>query len=163
MMRMGLVVVGLSTLAIMELETPPPTKTIAADPLHQLTVDVNVSSDTLETADRMEIHHLQEETPLQPASPVEPTLPPDVTTTTLVPGDSSTVGLGANDRKDIVRKPKSKPQHTDDPNIPRPERTKSNKAAKTERSNAGVEVRPCRSKALGSLLQVLNLSTRCQT
>ena len=59
MMRVGLIVVGLSALTIMELGTPPRTKTSAPDPFEQLTVDVSVSGDTLETADRREIHYLQ--------------------------------------------------------------------------------------------------------
>ena len=58
MMRMGFIVVGLSTLAVMELRTPSHTKKSAPDPFEQLTVDVSISSDTLETADRLEIHHL---------------------------------------------------------------------------------------------------------
>ena len=161
MMRMGLIVVGLSTLTIMELGTPSRTKTNAPDPFEQLTVDVNVSSDTLETADRLEIHHLQHEAPFQPASPVEPTLPPDVTT--LVSGDSSTVGLGAKDKKDVVRKLKPKPKYTDHPNKPRPKPTNSNKAPKIERPKEIVEVKPCRPNALDSLIQALNLSFRCQT
>jgi hypothetical protein len=55
---MGFIVVGLTTLAVMELGTPSHTKTSAPDPFEQLTVDVSISSDTLETADRLEIHHL---------------------------------------------------------------------------------------------------------
>ena len=98
---MALIVVSLSTLTVIELVTPSRTKTNAPDPFDQLTVDVSVSPDTLEAADRIEIHHLQHEAPPQPASPVEPTLPPDVTT--LVSGDSSTVGLGVNDKKGVVR------------------------------------------------------------
>ena len=71
MMRMGLNVVGLGTLTVMELGTPSRTKTSATDPFDQLTIDVSVSPDTLETADRLEMHHLQHEAPLQPVSPVE--------------------------------------------------------------------------------------------
>jgi hypothetical protein len=99
MMRMGLIVVGLSTRTVMELGTPSHTKTSAPDPFEQLVLDVSVSPDTLKMADRIEIHHLQHEAPLHPVSSVEP--PPDVTA--LVPGDSSTVGLG-NDKNDVVRR-----------------------------------------------------------
>jgi hypothetical protein len=158
---MALIVVGVSTLTVIELVTPSRTKTNAPDPFDQLTVDVSVSPDTLEAADRIEIHDLQREAPLQPASPVEPTLPPDVTT--LVSGDSSTVGLGANDKKDVVRKLKPKPKYTDHPDKSRPKRTNSNKAPKIERSKAIVEVKPCRPDALGSQLEALKLSSRCQT
>jgi hypothetical protein len=161
MMRTGLIVVGLSTLTVLELGTPSRTKTNAPDPFDQLTVDVSASPDTLEAADRIEIHHLQDEAPLQPASPVEPTLPPDVTT--LASEDSSAVGLDDNDKKHVARKQKLKPRYTNYPNKPRPERTNSNKAPKIERSKAIVEVKPCRSNALDGLFQALNLSSRCQT
>jgi len=113
---------------------------------------------TRETADRLEMHHLQHKAPLQPVSPVES--PPDVTA--LVPRNSGAVELGANNKKDVVRKLKPKPKNTDS-NKPRPNRTNSNKAPKTERSKAIVEVKPCRPNALDSLLQALNLSSRCQT
>ena len=63
MMRMALIVVCLSTLTVIELVTPSRTKTNAPDPFDQLTVDVSVSPDTLEAADRIEIHHLQDEAP----------------------------------------------------------------------------------------------------
>ncbi len=99
MMRMALIVVSLSTLTVTELVTPSRTKTNTPDSFDQLTVDISVSPDTLEAADRIEIHHLQHEAPLHPVSSVEP--PPDVTA--LVPGDSSTVGLG-NDKNDVVRR-----------------------------------------------------------
>jgi hypothetical protein len=160
MMRMGLIVVGLSTLTVMELGTPSRTKTSAPDPFEQLTVDVSVSSDTLERADRLEVHHLQHEEPFHPSSPVEPTPPQDGIA--LVSGDSSAVELGANNKKEVVRKLKPKPKNTDS-NEPRPSRTNSNKAPKTERSKAIVEVKPCRPNALDSLLQALNLSSKCQT
>jgi hypothetical protein len=154
-MRMGLIVVGLGTLTVMELGTPSRPKTGATDPFDQLTIDVSVSPDSLGTADRLEMHHLQHEAPLQPVSS-----PPDVTA--LVPRNSSAVELDANKKKDAVRKLKPKPKNTDS-NKPRPNRANSNKARKTERSKAIVEVKPCRPNALDSLLQALNLSSRCQT
>ena len=58
MMRICLIVVGLAVLIIMELGTPSRSKPSVPDPFEQLTVDVSASSDTLETADRLEIHHL---------------------------------------------------------------------------------------------------------
>ena len=166
MMRIGLIVVGLCTLTIMELGTPARTKTSAPDPFEQLAVDVSVSRDTLEKADRLETHYLQHGVPVQPISPVEPPPlppppPPDVTA--IIPEeDSNIVGRGTNDKKDVVRKPKPKPKYTT-PNKPRPKLTNSNKAPKTERSKAMVEVKPCRATAFDSLLQALNLSSRCQT
>jgi hypothetical protein len=62
-MRTGLIVVGLGTLIVMEMGTPSRTKTSAPDPFEQLTVDVGITGDTLERADRLETHHLQHEAP----------------------------------------------------------------------------------------------------
>jgi hypothetical protein len=161
MMRIGLIVVGLGTLTVMEMGTPSRTKTSAPDPFEQLAVDVSVSRDTLEKADRLETHYLQHEVPVQPISLVEPAPTPDVTA--IIPEEASNiVGRGTNDKKEVVRKLKPKPKYTT-PNKPRPKLTNSNKAPKTERSKAMVEVKPCRPNALDSLLQVLNLSSRCQT
>jgi hypothetical protein len=121
MMRIGLIVVGLGTLTVMELGTPSRTKTSAPDPFEQLAVEVSLSRDTLERADRLETHYLQDEVPVQPISPVEPALPPDVTA--IVPEeDSNIAGRGTNDKKEVVRKPKPKPKHTT-PNKPRPKLT----------------------------------------
>jgi len=162
MMRIGLIVVGLCTLTIMELGTPARTKTSAPDPFEQLAVDVSVSRDTLEKADRLETHYLQHDVPVQPITPVElAPSPPDVTAI-ILEEDSNIVGRGTNDKKEVVRKPKPKPKNTT-PNKPRPKLTNSNKAPKTERSKAMVEVRPCRPNAFDSLLQALNFSARCQT
>lgn len=162
MMRVGLIVVGLSALTIMELGTPPRAKTTAPDPVEQLTVDVRVSGDTLETADRLEIHRLQHEAAVQPTSPVEPTLPPDVTTATTPEADLSTVRSRTDDKKHVVRKLRPGPKYTE-PNKPKPKPTTSNKAARMDRSKAMVEVKPCRPYSFDSLLQALNLSSRCQT
>jgi hypothetical protein len=168
MMRMTLIVVCLSTLTVIELVTPSRTKPNAPD-FEQPTVDVSVSPHTLEAADWIEVHHLQHEASIQLVSPVEPTLPPAVPS--IASGDSSTVGLGANDKKDVVRKQKPKPKYADQPNKPhtdhsdksRPKRTNSNKAPKIEPSKAIAEVKPCRPDALDSLLEALKLSSRCQT
>jgi hypothetical protein len=160
MMRIGLIVVGLCTVTIVELGTPARTKTSAPDPFEQLTVDVSVSRDTLETADRLEIHHLQHEARVQTILPVEPTPPLNVTA--IIPEeDSSTVGR-TNDKKEVIRKLKPKPKYIS-ANKPRPKLANPNKAPKTERSKTMVEVKPCRLYAFDSLLQVLNLSSRCQT
>jgi hypothetical protein len=159
-MRIGLIVVGLGTLTVMEMATPSRSKTSAPDPFEQLRVDVSVSRDTLEGADRLETHHLQQEVPVQPISPVEPP-PPDVAAI-ILEENSNIVGRGTNDKKEVGRKPKPKPKNTT-PNKPRPQLTNSNKAPKTERSKAIVEVKPCRPNAFDSLLQALNFSARCQT
>ena len=160
MMRIGPIAVGLSTLIVMEMEPTSRTKTSGPDRFDQLTVDVSISHDTLEAADRIEIHHLQHEGSLQSTSPVEAKLPPDVTA--LVQEKSSTVGLGTNDKKDVIRKLEPRPKYTD-PDRPRPKHTNSNKIRKTERSKAIVQIKPCRPKALDGLLEAFNLTSRCQT
>jgi hypothetical protein len=158
MMRMTLIVVGLSTLTIMELSTPSRTKTSAPDPFDQLMIDGSVSPDTLETADRLETHHLPHL--LQPP-PAIPTMPPD--SAALVPREPGTVGLGSIDKKDVVGKQKPKLKYATDPDNPLPKRTSSRQAAMIERSKARaiVEVRSCRQKAFDSLLQALKLPSQC--
>jgi len=160
MMRIGLIVVGLCTLTIMELGTPARTKTSAPDPFEQLAVDVSVSRDTLEKADATRADcaafFRSRITPVELAPS-----PPDVTAI-ILEEDSNIVGRGTNDKKEVVRKPKPKPKNTT-PNKPQPKLTNSNKAPKTERSKAMVEVKPCRPNAFDSLLQPLNFSARCQT
>jgi hypothetical protein len=162
MMRVRLIVVGLGALTVMELGTPPRTKTSAPDLFEQLTIDVSVSGDTLERADRRDIHHLQHEAPVQQISPAKPTLPPDVTAAITSETDSSTVRSGTDDKKHAVKKLRPGPKYTE-PSKPSSKPTNSNKAARMDRSKAMVEVKPCRPNAFDSLLQALNLSSRCQT
>ena len=159
MMRIGPIAVGLSTLIVMEMEPTSRTKTSGPDRFDQLTVDVSISHDTLEAADRIEIHHLQHEGSLQSTSPVE-AKPLDVTA--LVQEESSTVGFGTNGKKDVIIKLVPRPKYKD-PDRPRPKHTNSNKIRKTERSKAIVQIKPCRPKALDGLLEAFNLTSRCQT
>ena len=166
MMRMGLIVVGLGILTAMELGTPSRTTGTAPDSFEQIKFDAGSSSDTFKKADRLEIHHLQLQVPAEPISAVAPTLPPDVTA--LAPEQPNTVGRGTNGKIDVVRKlnpkpqPKPKPKHTT-AHKTEPKPTNSSKAAKADQSKATVEVKPCRPNAFDSLLQALNLSSRCQT
>ena len=166
MMRMGLVVVGLGILTVMELGTPSRTRGTAPDSFEQIKFDAGSSSDTLKKADRLETHHLQLQVPAEPISAVAPTLPPDVTA--LVPEQPNAVGRGRSGKTAAVKKlnpkpqPEPKPKHTTDHKT-QPKPTNSSKAAKTDQSKATVEVKPCRTNAFDSLLQALNLSSRCQT
>ena len=154
------IVVGLGALTVMDLGTPSHTKTSVPDPFAQLTFDASALGDTLETADRREVHHLQRETAVQPIVATESMPPPD--RTALIPEeDSSAVERATNDQKDVVRKQNPQPKYAT-PNKPRPKLTNSNKAPKTERSKAVAEL-PCRPNAFDGLLQALNLSSRCQT
>jgi hypothetical protein len=154
---MGLLVVGLGVLTVMELGTPSRTTGKAPDPFEQIKFDTRVSGDTLRKGDRLEIHHSQHEMPAEPISPVEPARPTDVTN--LVP-KSNAVARGTNGKTDAIRKPKPKYAA---PDSPQPKPANSNKTATTDRPKAIVEVKPCRPNAFDSLLQALNLSSRCQT
>lgn len=158
-MRAGLLVVGLGALTIMELGTPRRTKTSAPDRFEQLTIDISAPGDTLEAADRRDAHFLQHEASVQPSPSVVPTPPP----TALTPGKNpGTVGTGTGDKKPVVRKlrPTSSSAESDKS---RPRSTNPNTAARTARPKPTVEARPCRPNAFDSLLQALNLSSRCQT
>src|SRR5215468_6171393 len=66
-MRVALILVGLSTLAVMEFETPPRTTRPVNEPPAQASVG---SSDTLTTSDRLENPQMLQ-TPLQPVSSSE--------------------------------------------------------------------------------------------
>jgi hypothetical protein len=163
MMRIYLLVVGLGVLIVMELGTPSRSKTSMPDPFEQLTVDVSVSGDTLKKGDRLEVHRLHQEAPVQPMTPAEAMAPPSPDLIALiVEQDSSVIGLAGNNKKPVVKKPKPWPKHAS-PNKPRPKLANSDKAAKTERPKAVVELKPCRPNAFDDLLQALNLSSRCQT
>lgn len=77
-MRVALILVGLGTLAAMEFETPPRTTKPVNEPPAQVTVGLRASNNTLTTADRLEIPHMQFEAP-QPVSSSEPMPPADQT------------------------------------------------------------------------------------
>ncbi|MBI5263998.1 MAG: hypothetical protein HY852_19510 [Bradyrhizobium sp.] len=159
MMRVGLIVVGLSALAIMELATPPRTTTSAPDRFEQLALDASI--ETLEMVDRREVHHLQHESLVAEISPVEPTSTPNLAAI-ISEKDLSTVQLGTNDKKHVVKKLSPKPKYTTGKRT-RPKLINSNRAPKTERFDAMVEHKPCRPGAFDGLLKALNLSSRCRT
>lgn len=66
-MKAALILVGLGTLAVMELETSPRMTKPVNEPPVQAPVGLHASRDTLTTADRLEIPHMQFEAPRQPA------------------------------------------------------------------------------------------------
>ena len=154
MMRAALIVVGLSTLAIMELETPPRTTKAAVEPLAQSTaVGMSDSRGTLTKTDRLEIPFLQYDAIAQPSSfePITqpaPIIPQHVTNTT------NEHKPGANEKKVVVVRPKPRPKHQE-----------SKKAAETDRPKVTTEIKnkPCRSNAFEGLLKALNLSSGCET
>jgi hypothetical protein len=75
-MRVALVLVGLGTLAVMELETPPRTTKPVKEPPAQEFVGLRASYDRLTPADRLESPHMQFEAPPQRASSSEAMPPP---------------------------------------------------------------------------------------
>ena len=76
-MRAALILIGLGTLVVMELEAPPRTGKAVNEPLAQSTVGLSASRDTLSKADRLEIPYVQYEAPAQQISSVEQMPPPD--------------------------------------------------------------------------------------
>jgi len=156
MMRAALILVGVSTLAIMELETAPRTTKAAGEPLAQsTTVGMSDSRGTLTKTDRLEIPFLQYDALAQPSS-FGPFAKPDMTTIVpqRVPNITNQHKLGANEKKVVVVEPKPRPKHQE-----------SKKAAKTDRPKASAEIKikPCRPNAFAGLLEALNLSPGCKT
>ena len=153
-MKAALILVGFSTLAVMELETAPRmTKPVNAPPV-QATVGLRVSADTLTTADRLEIPHMQFEAPPQPVSVSKPMPPPDQTAIVaqqplkiIAPHQRTASG-----RKFAVMLPR-----------PRPVQETSKAFANAKRAKPVAEVKPCRSGVFDGLFKALNLSTGCQS
>ena len=164
MMRICLIVIGLGVLIAMELGTPSRSKPSEMDPFEQLKLNTSTSGDTLKKGDRLEVHRLQQEAPVQPVAPAESASPPppDLLAIKIAEETSSIVGLVPNDKKHVIKKAKPIPQHAN-PDKPRPKLANSDKAPKTERPKAVVELKPCRPNAFDELLQALSLPSRCQT
>jgi hypothetical protein len=162
MMRICLIVISLGVLIAMELGTPSRSKPSELDPFEQLELNASASGDTLKKGDRLEVHRLQQEAPVQPMTPAEPVSSPHPDLLAIKIEESSSIGLAPNDKKHVVKKLKPKPKHAT-PDKPRPKLASSDKASKTERPKAVVELKPCRPNAFDELLQALSLPSRCQT
>ena len=65
----------------------------------------------------------------------------------MIAEDANFVWPATNDKKNVVKKPKPKPKLAT-PNKPRPKLANSDKAAKTERPKAMVEVKSLSSKCI---------------
>ena len=135
--------------------SPPlrPTTTATSERLAASILDVSESRDTLTDADRLDISQRQREAPAQQISSVERMAPPNVAA--IIPQRASNEvvrhrRVAANKTGD-VEKSKPRPQH------------RKKQAAKTERSKAAVEFKPCPSNAFGDLLKALNMSRGCET
>lgn len=151
-MRVALILVGLGTLAVMELETPPRTTKPVNEPPAQVTVGLRASNDTLTTADRLEIPHMQFEAAPQPVSLSEPMPPSDQTA--IVAQEPSKIikqhKRSASGEKSAIMLPK-----------PRPRQGTSKATANANRAKPVAKV--CRSGTFDGLFKALNLSTGCQT
>ena len=165
-MKAALILVGFSTLAVIELETAPRmTKPVNAPPV-QATVGLRVSADTLTTADRLEIPHMQFEAPPQPVSVSKPMPPPDQTAIVaqqplkiIAPHQRTASG-----RKFAVVLPRPRPGQGRSKETSKQTSKQTSKAiVNAKRANPVAEVKPCRSGVFDGLFKVLNLSTGCQS
>ena len=171
MMRAALILVGVGSLVAMELGTPPRIAKAVNQPLSQSTVGAGDSQDTLAKADRLEIPYFQNELPTQPIS-FELTPPagstPVISKTPVVSKKASKIVSGnrhdAKTEKVAVVRPKPRPKIPDSKPRPntRPTTTDSNTVANTYRSNAPMDVTPCRPNAFDSFLEALNLRSGCK-
>jgi hypothetical protein len=153
-MRAALFLVGLGTLVVMELETPPRTRKPVSEPPALTTVGLAVSRDTLTAADRFEIPPMLQQAPAQPISSIEPATPPaEAATAAQEPAKPVEPNVHRRTaRRPAIMLPKPRPRHT-------PPRA----TASTGRSKPMVEVKSCTPGAFDGLLKALNLSTGCQT
>lgn len=141
---------SLGALAIIERETPPRTSKATSERPAPSILDVSESRGTLTEADRLDIPHLQHEAPAQRISSVKRMTSPNVA---VIPASNEVVQQrrgAANKAADVE---KSKPGSLD----------RKKKAAKTDRSKAAVEVKPCLPNVFGGILKALNISRGCET
>jgi hypothetical protein len=161
MMRAALILVGVGSLFAMERGTPPRVAKAVDQPPIQSTVGVSDSRDTSAKAGRLEIPYFQNELPTQPIS-FELTPPAD--STPVSSKEASKIVSGnrhdAETRKIAFVRPKPRPKIPD--SKPRPTTTDSNTVANTYRSNAPMDVTPCRPNAFDSFLEALNLRSGCK-
>jgi hypothetical protein len=139
---------------MMELETPPHATKPVNEPPAQATVALRASRDTLTTADRLEIPHMQFQAPPQSVSSSEPMPAPDQT------------AIVAQEPLKIIKRPKrSASRGKSAVMLPRarPRQRTSKAIANANRAKPVAEIKPCRSGAFDGLFRALNLPTRCQT
>jgi outer membrane biosynthesis protein TonB len=165
-MRAALILVGLGTLAVMELQTPPRATKSIETPLAQTTLGFAASSDTLTAADRNQTPHAQQQASAQQISSPEPTAPP-VQPATAAPEPAPIIEQperAASAEKAAVVLPKPRPKQ---PLKQLPERQPKHQIAKatarTTRSKPTVEARPCQPGAFDGLFKALSLPLGCQT
>lgn len=184
--------VGVGTMVVMEVGTPPRAAIRASEPLAPSTIGIGGSHDTLTKADRLEVTYLRNDVPIQPILPAQLVSPVESIPVGSQPAPNliNQHGHDPNSRKLAVVLPRPRPRSTTKieskittkittkiatkipTKIPTKMATKiaTNSPAKsiksatnTDRSKLAVEAKPCQSNAFGSLLKVLNLSSGCQT
>ena len=149
-MRVALLLVGLGTLALMELEAPPRMTNPVNEPPAQATTGLRPSHDTLTKADRLEIP--PDDAPPQPLSSNELMHPPEGPVTVAQPPSKIIEQQNANaSGKSAIMLPR-----------PRPRQGTSKASAGASPAKPVAEAR-CPSGAFDGLLKTFNLQTRCQT
>ncbi|MBO4226144.1 hypothetical protein [Bradyrhizobium neotropicale] len=173
-MRAALILVGLGTLAVMEIQTPPrATKSVATE-LAQPTLSFAAPGDTLTAADRLEIPHVQQQASPQQIFSPEPIAPPVQSAAVAreaapiieqperaVPAAKPAVVLPKPRPKDLSKDlPKDPPKHLPK-DLPKHEIAKA--TAKTTRSKPAAEAKSCQPGAFDGLFKALSLPLGCQT
>jgi hypothetical protein len=146
-MRVALILAGLGTLAVAELETPPRAMKPVLAPPAQAIVGPR---DTLTAADRLEIPHMLQPPP-QPISSTELVPPPDQ------------AAIVAQKTSMISEQKRSAPERKSAEPLPRNRVERGKATAKLNRVKPAAEVKSCPSGVLDRLFQAVSLSTRCQT
>ncbi|MBW5440902.1 hypothetical protein FXB41_41075 [Bradyrhizobium canariense] len=149
-MRVALFLVGLGTLAVMELEAPPRITEPANEPPALATVGLRPSHDTLTKADRLEIPRF--EAPPQPLSSSELKNPSDHIPIVARAHSKIIEQEGNASGKSAIMLPRPRPRHGI-----------FKASAGASRAKPVAEAKPCLSGAFDGVLKALNLQTRCQT
>jgi hypothetical protein len=166
--------VGVGTMAAMEVGTPPRGAMRASEPPALSTVGVGTSHDTLTKADRLEVTYIRNDVPIQPVLPAQLIAPAESIPARPEPAMKA---IGRHSHDPIARKlaaalPRPRPKNVikkDTKDITKntiKSATNSTangtkRAANSDRAKLVLE--PCHPNALGSFLKVLNLSSGCQT
>jgi hypothetical protein len=173
-MRAALILVGLGTLAVMEIQSPPRATKSVDTPFAQTTLGFAASGDTLTAADRLEIPHAQQQASAQQIFSPEPIAPP-VQPAAAAPEPAPIVeqperAVPAGKPAVVLPKPRPKDlsKHlpkdlSKDLSKDLPKRQVAKATAKTTRSKPVVEAKPCQPGAFDGLFKALNLPLGCQT
>lgn len=153
-MRAVLIVVGLGTLVIMELGTPPRSAANVHTQLTPSLIGISARSDTLMQGDRAQLPDALFEAPAKPVVPVASASAPEAPPARV-------------QRAAVVREPN---RHIASPKKvavakakPRPQQTASRNAARSDQPKPTIEVRSCRPGVFDGLLKALSLASGCET